>query len=85
MSANVVRLTNHTVGPDFFKKPEVQLSEADRLQRQLAHSGQLVELFVTDRTGRKISRFVGDPEACWGQFKAPLRRVTGFTIPRSQR
>jgi hypothetical protein len=40
--------------------------------------GNLVETFETDRTGRPISRFYGDPEACWGQFKQPSRHVVGF-------
>jgi hypothetical protein len=42
----------------------------------------LVEVIEVDRTGRKISRFRGDPEACWGRFKAPQRRITGVTFPR---
>jgi len=41
--------------------------------------GQLVERFETDRTGRRISRFYGDPEACWGPFKQPTRNVVGMT------
>ncbi|HEY6922803.1 MAG TPA: hypothetical protein VI653_04985 [Steroidobacteraceae bacterium] len=41
-------------------------------------AGTLIERVETDRTGRKISKFSGDPEACWGPFKQPARRVSGF-------
>jgi hypothetical protein len=45
-------------------------------------SGQpLRENITTDRTGRKISSFIGDAESCWGPFKLPSRRVKGFTVP----
>lgn len=40
--------------------------------------GVLIERTEQDRTGRKISKFSGDPEACWGPFKLPSRRVAGF-------
>jgi len=40
--------------------------------------GKLVERVTTDVTGRRISRFFGDPEACWGAFKAEPKIVTGF-------
>jgi hypothetical protein len=40
--------------------------------------GKLIETFESDRTGRQISRFYGDPEACWGAFKQPSRHVVGF-------
>jgi hypothetical protein len=40
--------------------------------------GTLIERIETDRTGRKISKFSGDPEACWGPFKQVGRRVIGF-------
>jgi len=40
--------------------------------------GTLREIVETDRTGRRISRFVGSPEACWGQFKAPAKLVVGW-------
>lgn len=33
----------------------------------------------TDDTGRKITSFQGDPEACWGPFKQQSRIVTGWT------
>ncbi len=38
--------------------------------------GQLVERIEIDETGRKIRKFYGDPEACWGPFKQPVRIVT---------
>jgi hypothetical protein len=41
-------------------------------------AGTLREIIETDRTGRRISRFVGDPEACWSFFKAPVRYVLGI-------
>lgn len=40
--------------------------------------GMLREVTENDRTGRKITRFYGDPEACWGPFKQPARHVTGW-------
>lgn len=40
--------------------------------------GTLREVTENDRTGRKITRFYGDPEACWGPFKQPARHVTGW-------
>jgi hypothetical protein len=40
--------------------------------------GQLVERVTTDPTGRKISRFYGDPEAVWGMFRGETKIVTGF-------
>ena len=41
--------------------------------------GELVERTETDATGRNITRFFGDPEACWGIFKQPSRIVTGWS------
>jgi hypothetical protein len=40
--------------------------------------GVLREVVETDRTGRKISRFYGDPSAAWDDFKIPARLVTGW-------
>lgn len=42
----------------------------------------LQEVFDTDRAGRRISRFRGHPEACWGQFKLPVKYVQKFNIAR---
>jgi hypothetical protein len=43
-----------------------------------APEGTLREVVETDRTGRKISRFVGSAGACWAPFKAQARLVTGW-------
>jgi hypothetical protein len=40
--------------------------------------GTLREIVDTDRTGRRISKFIGDAEACWSPFKQPLRNVIGM-------
>lgn len=40
----------------------------------------LQEVFEKDRANRTISRFRGHPEACWGQFKLPVRYVRQFNI-----
>jgi len=34
----------------------------------------LREVVKNDATGRRITSFVGDPSACWDQFKSPSRR-----------
>jgi hypothetical protein len=49
--------------------------------------GTLREVTEVDRTGRRISRFIGSPESCWGPFKAPTRYVTAWAAaqPRSTR
>lgn len=39
--------------------------------------GLLREVKDPDVSGRQISRFYGDPEACWAPFKLPAQRVTG--------
>lgn len=40
--------------------------------------GKLVERITTDDTGRRIKNYFGDPEACWGAFKLPPKRVIGW-------
>jgi hypothetical protein len=58
-----------------------QLATAERIAKGIpAHvpQGQLAEYTETDRTGRVITRFAGDPDACWGMFKQPTRLVTGW-------
>jgi hypothetical protein len=40
--------------------------------------GQLVERIESDRTGRHITKFFGDPAACWDMFKAPHKNVIGI-------
>lgn len=41
-------------------------------------AGTLRELVTEDRTGRRITRFQGDPEVTWAPFKQPRRGVTGM-------
>jgi hypothetical protein len=41
--------------------------------------GTLREHIEVDETGRKIKSFSGDPEACWGSFKATPRMIGGIT------
>jgi hypothetical protein len=43
-------------------------------------SGVLRAVEETDRTGRKITRFFGDPEATWGMFKQQPRRMVGINL-----
>jgi hypothetical protein len=33
---------------------------------------------MRDQSGRDVTKYFGDPEACWGPFKLPARKVTGF-------
>lgn len=40
--------------------------------------GILREVAETDQAGRRIIRFYGDNEACWGTFKSPKQRVVGI-------
>jgi hypothetical protein len=47
--------------------------------------GTLREIVEADATGRRISRFIGHPEACWGPFKQPARLVTGWPGAQQQR
>jgi hypothetical protein len=64
---------------EFFARPQQpQLSDADKLQARLAHSGTLQEIIEIDPVGRRISRFFGDPAAWLDQFKSPARRVIGW-------
>ena len=64
---------------EFFARPrEPQLSDFERMQRRLANSGELREVIEVDRSGRRISRFVGDID-CWlSPFKHPGKLVTGW-------
>ena len=64
--------------------------EIARLQRERSDAatqaraqgtGVLLEVTTTDQTGRRISSFIGDAEACWGPFKLPSRRVKAFNVP----
>ena len=40
--------------------------------------GTLREVISTDRTGRRISNFIGDRNACWAEFTNPPLRITGW-------
>lgn len=40
--------------------------------------GELVERVTVDSTGRRISRFYGDPAVTWGPFQIPPKLVIGF-------
>jgi hypothetical protein len=40
--------------------------------------GQLRQVVSQDATGRRITRFYGDPEACWGPFKQASRVIIGW-------
>lgn len=40
--------------------------------------GMLRQVVETDATGRRITKFFGDPEACWGPFKQPTRRIASW-------
>jgi flagellar biosynthesis GTPase FlhF len=57
---------------------------ADAYQAAIAPAstpaGTLRQHIETDETGRKIKSFTGDPEACWGPFKASPRIVSGINI-----
>jgi hypothetical protein len=51
-----------------------------------ASPGVLREVVETDRAGRRISRFYGDPEACWGPCKAKVvRGVDRFALNLNSR
>lgn len=41
-------------------------------------AGTLREHTTTDITGRRITRFIGDPEVTWSPFKQAIRGVTGM-------
>ena len=43
--------------------------------------GQLRPVCQPDASGRMITRYIGDPNACWDQFNPPLRHVRRFCTP----
>ena len=51
---------------------------AAAMSPQNVEAGTLRIVTATDDTGRRIRKFYGDPEACWGPFKQPSRLVTGW-------
>jgi hypothetical protein len=42
--------------------------------------GTLRPVTETDQSGRKITRWYGSPEACWGRFKQQPRRMVGINL-----
>ena len=53
---------------------------SDRVSAFKAPVGSLREVNETcPRTGRIVTKFYGDPEDCWGKYKAVTRRVVGIT------
>jgi hypothetical protein len=40
--------------------------------------GEQREVYVTDRVGRRIRHFFGDPAVTWDCFSGAHKRVTGF-------
>lgn len=62
-----------------------QISALDREQRAGRLDAQpLREVIETDRTGRRTSRFYGDPGACWNMFSGRLRAVVGINLRGAQ-
>ena len=53
----------------------------DAIEHAHRSTGPLREIQTPDRSGRLVSRFYGNPEECWGQFKLPVRRVAKFNVP----
>ena len=62
----------------FFQRPKPGKSGAESMQETAYRAGILREVITTDDTGRRIRRFFGDPEACWGPFKQIPRHITGW-------
>ena len=60
------------------------LADAQRAARDpsTVPPGTLREIRERDVTGRTITRFIGDPETCWGVFKPPRRVVTAWAAER---
>ena len=69
--------------------PHAQPDRAlDAMERQIiddsitafkAPVGPLRSVVETDEAGRRIRKFYGSPEDCWGPFKGQQRRVAGWT------
>jgi hypothetical protein len=43
--------------------------------------GELRRVVTRDPSGREITKYVGDPNACWDQFNPPIRYVRKFMVP----
>jgi hypothetical protein len=48
-------------------------------------AGRLIPIKATDHAGRVITRYKGDPNACWDQFNPPHRLVRRVLTPGSSR
>jgi len=55
------------------------LSEASHPTQITA--GVLIPRRTRDNAGREITRYIGDPNACWDQFNPPVRHVRRFMTP----
>lgn len=68
------------------EKEAFDVAEAQILDQAKRHAysaesvpaNTLQEIKSRDETGRVITTFKGDADACWGHFKAPVRRVSAF-------
>jgi hypothetical protein len=47
--------------------------------------GVLIPQKIMDGAGRTITKYVGDPNACWDQFNPPIRHVRRIHVPGSAR
>jgi hypothetical protein len=43
--------------------------------------GELRRIERADASGRVITRYAGDPNACWDQFNPPIRYVKRLCVP----
>lgn len=50
-----------------------------------ATPGVLIPQRIRDAAGREITRYVGDPNACWDQFNPPVRHVRRILTPGANR
>jgi hypothetical protein len=48
-------------------------------------AGVLIPQRIKDAAGREITRYKGDPNACWDQFNPPYRHVRRLVTPGSSR
>lgn len=51
---------------------------ADAVEYGKRSTGPLRVIETPDDAGRPVRRFYGDADACWGQFKLPVRCVARF-------
>jgi hypothetical protein len=66
-------------------------SEVQRLEKELAAAkqraqvkyrpGEIHATVVNDASGRPITSYRGDPNACWDQFNPGVRYIRGFNTP----